>query len=254
VIQEAVDRRVLAALRFVDATVRRPVTDAFEVTGAGVRTIRNRIGLHVIIEAPGFAAYADAFLAPPAVPAAELTLTVRDRSRRYLPRRLTVALPRDSEPGHADQAGSLFRPIDVALFPSPTAIAGVGWAVLRLSIKQTGTSRGLPFAYVRVVRAADDQLLATGLADERGEAMVAVPGVPVTSWSTSATASPTASTVPVRVTAYFARDAFDAATGGYPDPDRLEATFSSLPRSSETSFDLASGREEARRIDVTLPP
>jgi hypothetical protein len=254
VIRELIDTRVLAALRFVDATVHRHVDGRVEVQGDGVRTLRNRAGLHVITEAPGFDAYSAAFRAPPAVPPAQVTLTVRDRSGRYLSRRLAVTLPRDPDPAHAEQASSLFRPIEVALYPSPTAAIGVGWATLRLSIKRSGTDNGLPFAYVRVVRDSDNQRIAVGLADERGEALVAVPGVPVTSWSTSPINSPVISTVAVRVTAFYDSTAFDQKTGIYPDPDQLEATFSGLPHSTEQSFDLASGRESARRIDVPLPP
>lgn len=252
-IREVLDRRVLAALRFVDATVRSQVTGALEIRGDGVRTIRNRSGLHVITEAPGFGAYTAAFRQLPEVAPAQVTLTVRDHTGSYLPRRLAVALPRDPDPAHVEQEGSLFRPIDVALYPSPTAAAGAGWAILRLSIKRAGSDEGLPFAYVRVVRSSDDQRIAAGLADERGEALVAVPGVPVTSWSTSPTDSPVVSTVAVRVTAYYDRAAFDRKAGVYPDPDRLEVTFSSLPHSTDQLFDLASGRERTRRIDVPVP-
>lgn len=253
-IREALDRRILTALRFVDATVRSHVTTALELSGEGVRTIRNGTGLHILTAAPGFAAYTDAFAAAPAVPAADVVLTVRDRAGRYLPRSVAVALPRDPDPAHADLPGSLFRPLEVALYPAPAAVVGAGWATLRLRVVRAGGDQGLPFAYVRLVRISDNVAIGAGLADERGEALVAVAGVPVTSWSTSPTAPPVVSTIAVRATAYYDATAYDPAAGVYPDPDRLEAIFSSLPHSTEQTFDLASGREEARRIDVPLPP
>ena len=50
--REHVDHRILAALRFVDATLGRPLAARLEVVGAGVRVIRNRSGLYVLGEAP----------------------------------------------------------------------------------------------------------------------------------------------------------------------------------------------------------
>jgi hypothetical protein len=252
---EHVDHRVLAALRFVDATIGSQVAASLDVVGAGVRVIRNRTGLHVVVEAPGFDAYTAAFRDPPAVPAGSVTLTVHDRGRRYLSRQVAVALPRDPEPTHAGFDDSLFRPVDVALYPAPAGALGVGWAVLRLSVKRGATDQGLPYAYVRVVRDSDDELLAVGMADHRGEALVTVAGIPVTSWNTtSISTSPVVSSVAAHVTAYFDPTAYDERTGRWPDPDVLEQTFSTLAHSAEESFDLASGHAEARRIGVLLPP
>jgi hypothetical protein len=181
-------------------------------------------------------------------------LTVFDPSGRYLPRTAVIDVPRDPDPAHADQAGSLFRPVDRELFPSPTARVGAGWATLRLSIKRTGSEIGLPFAYIRVRRSSNDSLLARGIADERGEVLVGIPGIPVTTWSVSAGSPVTTSTIPARVVAYFDSTAFDPSTGTYPDPDALDTNFPTLPHSPDVELDLASGSEVTRRIDVTTPP
>ena len=91
------------------------------------------------------------------------------------------------------------------------------------------------------------------MADERGEALVGVPGIPVTTWSP--TPGPvTISTVAARVAACFDKTAFDPVTSMYPDPSQLEAAFATLPHSNDIPLDLASGREVSQRIDVTVPP
>jgi len=252
---EHVDSRVLAALRFVDATIGSQVAASLEVVGPGVRVIRNRAGVHVLVEAPGFNAYTAAFRDPPAVAATSVALTVHDRGRRYLSRQVVVALPRDPDPAHAGLDDSLFRTVEVPLYPAPAGSLGVGWAVLRLSIKRGATDQGLPYAYVRVVRDSDDELLAVGMADHRGEALVTVAGIPVTSWNTTSTStSPVVSSVAARVTAYFDPTAYDENTGRWPDPDVFEQIFATLAHSAEQSFDLASGHAEARRISVPVPP
>lgn len=254
-IREDVDHRVLAALRFVDATVGSQVAASLEIVGDGVRVIRNLSGLHVLVRAPGFDAYAAAFRDPPAVAATPVTLTVHDRGRRYLSRRVVVPLPRNADPDDAALDDSLFRPVEVPLYPAPAGALGVGWAVLRLSIKRGATDDGLPYAYVRVVRDGDGELLGVGMADHRGEALVTIAGVPVTSWNTtSSSTSPVVSSVAARVTAYFDPTAYDERTGRWPDPDALEQTFATLAHSTEELFDLASGHAEARRIGVPLPP
>lgn len=256
---DRLDMRVLGAVRVVDATVRSLVTAPLTVTADGVRIIANRRGLYVVAETPDTAAYSARFAlpvppAPPQPPAAgslSVTLSIVDPSGRYVPRRATVALPRDPDPAHVDAAGSLFTPIDVELFPAPTAAIGVGWATLRLSVKRKDSDDGLPFAFARVIRTSDGAVIGRGLADARGEMLVAVPGIPVTSWSATAGAAVTTSTVPATLAACFDRSA--AGPGAYPDPQQLETNFTSLPHSADLPLNLASGRELARRIDVVLP-
>lgn len=255
---DRLDNRVLGAVRFVDATVKTPILALLEVRASrGVTLIRNRSNLHVITGAPGLTDYAGRFVLPSPPPAAApvaVTLTIRDPAGRYLPRSATVTVPRDPDPARAGQPGSLFQPIDIELFPAPVAAIGAGWAVLRISVKRAGGEVGVPFAYVRVRRASDDALLARGLADERGEALVAVPGIPVTLWNTAPAATVVTSTVAAKVAAHFDRTAFDPTTARYPDPDALERVLATLPSSADVPLDLASGREVPQRIDMTLTP
>jgi hypothetical protein len=254
--------RILGAIRFVDSISRSTVMSSLVVRGPGLRVLRNLSGLYVIAEGPGTEVHTGTFElprpplppVPPAIGSVNVALTVIDPSGRYLARSATVAVPRDPDPVLHTQPSSLFRPFEVELFPSPTMPLGEGWATLRISVKRWGSEIGLPFAFVRVRRASDNAVLARGLADERGEALVGVPGIPITTWNAGSSSTVTTSTVEARIAACFDPAAFEPTTDTYPDPGALEQAFSTLPHSSDLQLNLAAGRELARRIDVTVPP
>lgn len=181
---EALDRRVLGALRFVDGNTGAALRDPLVVSLPGARVQRNRSGLWVVSAVAALAEHEAAFDAPPPLPAVgsvRLVATVSDPGGRYLPRRAALALPRDAAPANAGLPGSLFRPIDIALWPSPAATTGANWALLRVSVVEQASGDALGGALLRITR--DSATLAQGLSDWRGEALVAVPGVPVTTWS-----------------------------------------------------------------------
>lgn len=178
---ERVEWRVLGALRPVDGTTGIVVRGALEVSAAGARIVRNRSGLYVIHEWARLASHAAAFDAPPAQPAAgseRLDIALRDPSGRYLPRLASIALPRDPQAAGAD---SLFAAVDVPLYPSAIAGLGTNWTELRAHISATADGAALGGALLRVV--AGGLVLARGMSDWRGEALVPVVGVPVTTWS-----------------------------------------------------------------------
>ena len=248
-ILEHVDRRVLGAVRFVDGATGVTVQDALVVTAPAVRWIRNRLGWYVIADAPGLAAHTDAFLAPPPAPPLEtvvVTMTVRDPSGRYLARRHTLRLPRDPDPAHADASGSLFRPIDVALFSTPATRPPVGWAVVRASVTVAGTGAPIAGALVRVVRTSDARHLASGLTDDRGEAIVPVPGIPITT-SDDGPGPVVATEIEVTLEAIV-----DPAASDVPDPDDLEARRAALVVTTASAM-LASRRVLVTSFAVTLP-
>lgn len=187
---ERVEWRVLAALRPVDGVTGMPLragAATVRVEADGARIVRNRSGLFVIHEWPTLAAHATSFAEPPDEPepgSELLELVVRDLSGRYLPRRLNLALPRDADP-EVEAALSLFVPVDVPLYPSPGGDLGTNWCALRVSVsRNVGGNPGgdaLGGALLRVVSAGS--VLARGLTDWRGEGLVPVAGVPVTTWS-----------------------------------------------------------------------
>jgi hypothetical protein len=223
VIVERVDRRVLGAVRFVDVTTGLPVDVPLDVRSSGVSIRATPRGYYVIARAPGLDAHETAFAAPPNEPAAgavavELTVTDR-RVRRFLARRCTVRLPRATDRA---SSASLFRAVDVTLFPSPAARTSPGWAVVRASLVDDATGAPVAGALVLVRRASDDEPLGRGLSDERGETLVGVAGIPVTTWGDDA--GPVLAT---RVDATLAVAA-DRGSPAPPDPDDLEARLDDL--------------------------
>ena len=247
---EAVDRRVLGAVRFVDATTALPVAAPLRVATGGARLVRNRRNLFVVVDAPGLEEHTAAFLAPPAAPppaSVPVPLTVRDPERRYLARRATIHLPRDPDPAHADQPQSLFQPVDVPLYPAPGAPLAAGWAAVRAGGVAAGQDTPLAGALIRVLGTSDNSRLALGLTDDRGEALVPVASIPVTSWSTDDDDEVVTTAVDVTVQAVY-----DPAAPTVPDPDDLEARQELLPRVSQTA-QLAAGRVVMVRLAVPLP-
>lgn len=247
--REVVERRVLGAVRFVDAGTGLPVRAPLVLEAPGVRWIRNRSGTWVIAAAPGLEAHARAFETPPAEPALEtvpVELRVLDRAGRYLARRRTVRLPRDARPEHADQAASLFRPIDVTMFRAPAAAPPPGWAALRAAVTAAPAAAPLAGALVRVARASDGVRLAAGITDARGEALVPVPGIPITTFEEGP--GPVVTTeVEVRIEVIV-----DPAAPAVPDPDDLEARRDDL-RAAVATATLAAGRTLTLALSVPLP-
>jgi hypothetical protein len=235
---DLIDTRVLGAVRFVDAATQGQVSDGLAVSSAQGGFRRNRSGLWVIITAAGLETHTIAFDSPPAAPpvaSVPVTLTVADQSGRYLPRATTLMLPRDPDPNHADQAASLFQAVNVNLYPSPVSPVSPGWAVIHAHVQNKATQAPLQGALLRVVRTSDSVVLSRGISDDRGEALVVVPGIPVTTFNVGA-GSPLSTEVAVSVEAIFDKDA-----GPVIDPDAVEAK-AGLPKATSPQK-LAAGRE-----------
>lgn len=258
---ERTDTRVLGALRCIDATTGAAVDTPLVVQIDGAITRRNRSGLHVIVHVPAMAAHEAAFDTPPSSPplgSVPLTASIVDPSGRYLPRRATLQVPRDPNPRHANAVAT---PIDVALYPSATAATGANWAVLRVTASESTSHDALGGALLRVI--AGGHVLARGLTDWRGEALLAVPGVPVTTWSDDKHAV-VVSEINVQV-----EIVFDPATGvrtpaaqllgGHApipgpqvDPDALNAQHATLPHASVAAT-IAAGRSQPLSLPLALP-
>ncbi|MGA2410528.1 MAG: hypothetical protein ABSG46_09100 [Candidatus Binataceae bacterium] len=241
------DRRVLGAVRFVDGITMATVAEGLHVQSAA--TLRpNRSGLWVVWRANGLERHATAFDQPPAAPALvsiTITFEVTDDRNRYLARSATIKLPRDPSPASAGQPDSLFEPIAVPLYLASNAPIWPGWAVLRAHVKDNATGRPLGGALLRVLRTADKKVLARGMSDARGEALVAVPGIPITTFS-SETGPALAAELDVTVRASIA-----PKTPIAPDPEAIEADIG-LPSIALTRK-LAAGRQVTDEFPITLP-
>lgn len=262
---ERVERRVLGALRCVDATTGAALDRPLRVQGPdGVRIQRNRSGLLVIHKWPQLALHATTFSsAPQDVPVGSLALmlTVSDPLGHYLPRLVRVDLPRDADPANAGQPDSLFRPLNVPMYPSATGPVSANWACIGVNVVEEGSGDALGGVLLRVV--ADGRLLALGLSDWRGEAWVPVAGVPVTTWSTQpgevivtqiqaelqAVADPQSVTRTPQVAVQHGR-----VPGALPlvDPAGIEAARAGLPQAS-TLIHLAAGRPLHLSLGIDLP-
>ena len=69
VVIDRLDRRVLGAVRFIDATTRRWVTSPLAVAAPKMTLLHTRSGAYVVTAAAGLEAHIDAFTAPPDQPA-----------------------------------------------------------------------------------------------------------------------------------------------------------------------------------------
>jgi hypothetical protein len=144
-VNERVDRRVLGAIRWLDAVTKAVIAQPLAVSSATASLSRNLSGLFVITTANGLEKYTGHF--------ALATLPLHP-------------------------ANSLFSPVDLQLLPSPRAKVMAGWAQVRVMVKKPS---GEPFANVliRVLATSDSRVLGRGMSDARGEALVAVPGLPL---------------------------------------------------------------------------
>lgn len=261
---ERTDTRVLGALRCIDASTGAALAGPLQVQAPGTRIRRNRSGLYIVAGTDVLAAHESEFEAPPGAPApgsVELTATLQDPAGVYLPRTATLALPRDPLPANAAQAGSLFQPMQIAMFPASVATLGANWSVLRVSVRETVSGDALGGALLLVTSGADT--LGRGMTDWRGEALVAVPGVPVTTWSEEPDA------VVVSEIAAQLEVVFDPASGlrtSQPEvragrapqalplvnPDALAAQRAALPHAS-LAVQLAAGRSQTVSFPLALP-
>lgn len=241
---ERILHNVTVALRCVDGNSGRLLAGPI-VRAAGERLVRNGSGVYVLLDRGGLPS---------------LAVTVEDPTGAWLPRRATVPLPRDADPAHAAAANSLFRPVELALYPAPAAPPPSGWAALRATVVRSGTDTPLGPALVRVTRTSDGALLGRGVTDWRGrvtgEALVAVPGVPAITFGPGGGAGDDEDNngaVLVSQIAVSVEAIFDpAAAGSPPDPDDLEARRGGLPRASVNAA-VSAGAAASVRIAVPLP-
>jgi hypothetical protein len=252
--QEPIDRRVLGALRFIDSTTGLPVSSNLSVNATGLKFVRNLSGHYVIAGAAGLEEHEGAFEKPPAGPAPgslAFEISVDDPNRKYLSRRHTIRLPRDPDPQNAAAPESLFRAVEVRLFPSSTAATGVGWAVIRASVFRKGTSEPLSGVLLRVTKrngapADEAKPLGIGLTDRRGEALVNVPGIPVITFA-EGEGEVTTKEIDVTISALFDPDAAPVS-----DPDDLEARRATL-KSAKLETKLRSGHTISMKFEIPLP-
>jgi hypothetical protein len=227
---DRVERTAFAAIRLVDGVTGAPVGPGPQVRCDEADILINRSGMIVLRglrrTVPGVMTEAEASSSEPAnryglqlargaAPpfSAPITVEVRDPRGLYLPRRCLLRVVRDPPP-------AVPTVLDRELFPSPTASPGPGHAVLNVRCVRAGV--GVPGVVLAVRRVSDNALLARGLSNDLGDALVLVAGLPVSTWSdTDADGDLDAVTTPdtsVRVAALLDESALNPTTGALRHP------------------------------------
>jgi hypothetical protein len=209
---ESVDRRVLGGFVFVDSITSTSITSPLNVTSEKLQIKGNRSGIYAIFNGPGFALLTDQFIPIGTWPPLhDFDITVTDPGGQYLARRAQVQAPR--------KLVGAFAPQKITLYPSPRFIVELNWAVVRASVSSAAGDQ-LPWSVVQVILKSDSTLLATGVADERGEALLAVAGRGF-QVSDKTTDPVTETTEAVTVQAWFDLGVLNQPKNWTPNPDDI---------------------------------
>jgi hypothetical protein len=183
-IVEDVDRRAIAALRFVHGVTGATIVRPLQIESPGLTLVRNLSGLRVVREARGLAEVTTAFDAPPKLTArTPFALEIRDPQGQFLPRRFVLELPRptrgiDDPPPIAD-GDRACDPVEIALLPAAASPMAPAWALLRLAVRIQGSlpPRGLANIWVEAQPRVPGKPMRRAQTDADGEALIAIPDV-----------------------------------------------------------------------------
>lgn len=260
-IVEVIDRRVLGAMRLVDRATGTILKRLIDVSADNVVFIRNRSNHYVFAKVPGLENHTHTFEKPPDSPqlnSVAVTVQAEDPLNHYLPRLVNALLPRDPNPDNAANSDSLFQPQNVNLYVAANAPVRANWSTVRAST--THNNDPVRGALLRVVRLADNEVLASGISDERGEALVIIPGVPITQFADENNNDDHGGhghghghdDQPVIVTELPVRleVSFDSTTQWPINPDSLEENHTTSIRATQ-NLALSTGRMERAIIKLT---
>jgi len=255
---DLLDRRILAAIDFMDV-LGRPVTSPVKVVAPeGVRTFVKRPGALIVTEAPGLAAHSAAFDLPPSAPPAgsvRLAIDLIPADRSLAARRFELRLPRDS--GVNAQA-SIFRPVQVVFLPTPAAPVGGLTAALRVGVTRSDDNRLVEGALVRL-RPSGGHPQAVALTDAGGEALLLVPAIPIANPGPGAVmvndiaadldaiVDPALARFHAAADVMAARRAAERRISGFIDPDDLETRLAAAATASQI-VRIAAGRTRSAAI------
>lgn len=250
------DRRILAAIRFVDVLGNTVTCPQAISAPDGVRWFVKRPGVVIVTEAPGFEAYAASFAAPPAAGAASLPIDVRPADPAYAPRRFVLALPRGATP--ADQ-NSVFDPLNVVLTPGDAARPDGLAAGLIVTVTRKTDGAAIEGALVRL-KPDGGKPATNSLTNAAGEALLLAGAIPIATPGPgavmlrdfAATVDAVIDPARIRIHApgevFAARQAAALRTRDFIDPDAL-----SVAATPTASLRIAAGQVRTASIQWTPP-
>jgi len=238
---EWLETSALGALRVTDAVTGRGIAAPVIVSAPGLSLLRKGLTDYVIMAADDVGAGLD------------VPVEARPLGGTYLARRITLHLPRDSNPANAAQPTSIFQPAVIPLLPAPSYPANGNMALLRVTVRRSTDGARVGGAVVRLRTAPLPAPDVHSMSDAAGEALIVVPDVPLTSPGPGATV---VGDIPAQLDvlvdpglASFTADAdIDAArriaqarTTGFIDPDDIIARLGPVAPAAVT-VRVASGR------------
>jgi hypothetical protein len=174
------ERRIFAALEFVDALTQARVRSPLRVDCEDARLVQQSSGLWVVLEvgpalSPELRRHADSFDAMPSTPGAmteRIRVRVADPNAGYLSTEADVPLPRSRDSAAAD---SIMKTQQILLWRSPAAGMHSGWTVA--DVRVTAAS-DVPLVGARVDLDSRSGPV-TSLTDANGEAVLALVDQPL---------------------------------------------------------------------------
>lgn len=142
-------------------------------------------------------------------------------------------------------------PQQVVLYPTTAAPLAPNWAVLRVSVVSNATPPvPLPWAVIQVQGAGSPA--PSGLTNQNGEALLAVPGLGF-KLSSNATGAVTEATIAATVTAFFDPATLTQPRGWVPNPDDILLNLSNPQWKSATqAVQLGSGQTVFVTLTISM--
>ena len=252
---DLLDRRILAAIRFVDV-LARPVTCPMAIAAPdGMRWFVKRPGVMIVTDAPGFSTYSASFDPVPAAGPLSLAIDVRPADPAFAPRRFTLDLPRSTNPANP---ASVFTAVDVVLTPGDAVRPSGLAAGLAVTVTRSTDGAAIEGALVRLRPAGKPQTVS--VTNAAGEAMLLAGALPIATPGPGAVmlrdvaadidalVDPAKAAFHAPDTVFAAREAAALRTGGFVDPDTIV-----VAATPAASLRVAAGQVRKASIQWTPP-
>lgn len=169
------ERRVLGAVQFVDATTGAAIDRGLRIE-TEAKVYWQRSGLLVIADAPGLHEHTLEFLHAPGLPAVgsvPISLKISDPDHQYQATTVAVPLPRSPDP---EAANSVLKAHPIKLWRTGAAPVQPSWTVYQVTLVATGTETPIVGALVSLEAAGHT---VQALSDATGQATLAFVGQPL---------------------------------------------------------------------------